>query len=78
MSNFLNEMAIQEKTKAFMAEVEEIKNKFGVNMNSAIMTLVIYKLAEIERKLEQIESKKWKSDKHSHGEKAGGMKTVYW
>ncbi len=51
-------MAIQEKTKAFMAEVEEIKNKFGVNMNSAIMTLVIYKLAEIERKLEQIESKK--------------------
>ena len=58
MSNLLNEMATQEKTKAFMAEVEEIKNKFGVNMNSAIMTLVIYKLAEIERKLEQIESKK--------------------
>ena len=41
-----------------MAEVEEIKNKFGVNMNSAIMTFVIYKLAELERKLEQIESNK--------------------
>ena len=58
MSDLLNEMATQEKTKAFMAEVEEIKNKFGVNMNSAIMTFVMYKLAELERKLEQIESKK--------------------
>ena len=58
MSNLLNEMATQEKTKAFMAEVEEIKNKFGVNMNSAIMTFVIYKLAELERKLEQNKTKK--------------------
>ena len=58
MSDLLNEMATQEKTKAFMAEVDAIKNKFGVNMNSAIMTFVIYKLAELERKLEQIESKK--------------------
>ena len=52
------ESPTNEKTKVFMAEVEEIKNKFGVNMNIAIMTLVVYKLAEIERKLEQIESKK--------------------
>lgn len=57
MSIFENH-ELHEKTRRFMEEIEAAKKKFDINTDSAATTFILYKLAEIERKLEQIESKK--------------------
>lgn len=57
MSIFENH-ELYEKTRQFMEEVEAAKKKFDINTDSAAATFILYKLAEIEMKLEQIESKK--------------------